>query len=234
MEYQKSAGLIVYHKDEGIKFLLLKYPSYWGFVKGIIEDNEDEEKTALRELEEEAGIKAELIKGFKEKQEWFFKLKGKLIKKQAIFFLAKTSKEQAKKVKISFEHEDFAWLTYEKALEKIKIKSNKELLKKAYEFIKEYENSKSKDFDSVQKSEISDKQERLVFSEKIRKTKIADGIFSYKDESEGFPHECPKCGYSEADVIDLGAPYSDESNIYLFKCKKCGYVKRQADGSGNK
>ncbi len=142
--YQKSAGLIVFYKDktkgekEEIKFLLLKYPTYWGFVKGIIEDNEDEQETALRELKEEANIKAEIISGFKEKQEWFFRLKGHLIKKQAIFFLAKTTKEEAKKVKISWEHEDFAWLSLDEALKKIKIKANKELLIKAYEFIEEY------------------------------------------------------------------------------------------------
>ena len=84
MEYQKSAGVIVYYQDskEEIKFLLLKYPSYWGFVKGIIEKDEAEEKTALRELEEETGIKqATLISGFKENQNWFFKLNNKLINK---------------------------------------------------------------------------------------------------------------------------------------------------------
>lgn len=146
VEYQKSAGLIVYYKDsedKNIRFLLLKYPSYWGFVKGIIEGDENEEKTALRELEEEAGIKAEIIKGFKEKQEWFFKLKGKLIRKQAIFFLAKTTKEQADKVKISFEHEDFVWLNYEEALKKMKIKQNKEMLRKSYELIEKYERASS-------------------------------------------------------------------------------------------
>ena len=61
-EYQKSAGLIIYYIDDekNIRFLLLKYPTkskYWGFVRGIIEDNEDEQETALRELEEETGIK---------------------------------------------------------------------------------------------------------------------------------------------------------------------------------
>jgi len=148
IEHQKSAGLIVYYKDkrkgkkEEIKFLLLKYPTYWGFVKGLIEKNEKLEETALRELEEEAGIKAKILHNFKEKQEWFFRFKGQLIKKQAVYFLAKTTMEEARKVKISWEHEDFAWLSLEEALKKMKIKANKELLMKAYEFIKEYEKQK--------------------------------------------------------------------------------------------
>jgi 8-oxo-dGTP pyrophosphatase MutT (NUDIX family)/Zn ribbon nucleic-acid-binding protein len=218
VEYQKSAGFIIYYRDEEIKFLLLKYPHYWGFPKGIIEKDEETENTARRELEEETGIKnIEIIPGFENKQEWFFKLEGKTIKKQAVFFLAKTTEEEAGNVKVSSEHEDFAWLTYEDALTKLKIKNNKEMLEKANEFILE-----------------SDKQKRLVFSEKTKKIEKGEGILENNNEISGFPHKCPKCGHDEADVVDLGAPYSDESNIYLFKCKKCGHVKRQADGSGNK
>jgi len=144
VEHQKSAGLIVYYLDKNnkIKFLLLKYPTYWGFVKGLIEKNEKPKETALRELKEEANIKAEILHNFKEKQEWFFKFKGQHIKKQAVYFLDKTTKEEAKKTKISFEHEDFAWLNYGKAIKKIKIQANRDLLKKAYDFIKKYERQK--------------------------------------------------------------------------------------------
>jgi 8-oxo-dGTP pyrophosphatase MutT (NUDIX family) len=139
VKYEFTAGVVIYCRLKVVKLLLLKYPRYWGFVKGLIEAKENEEETALRELDEEAGIKAEIIPGFKEKQEWFFKFKGQLIKKQAIYFLAKTTKEEMKKVKISFEHEDFAWLDYDEAVKKMKIKANIELLKKAYQFIESYE-----------------------------------------------------------------------------------------------
>jgi len=178
MEYQKSAGFVVYYiennnflspkiqenkqefcdKNKEIKFLLLKYPHYWGFPKGLIESSEQIKETAIRELEEETGIKEiEIIPGFECKQEWFFKLAGKIIKKEAIFLLAKTNKEEAGKVKVSFEHEAFIWLDFDKALKKLAIKNNKEMLEKANEFILEHETSKSKDFDSAQKSGISDK-----------------------------------------------------------------------------
>jgi len=141
---QKTAGLIIYYKDdEGIKFLLLKYPSYWGFVKGLIEKDENIKDAAKRELEEETGIKNfEIIPGFEHKQEWFFRLEGKTIKKEAIFFLAKTTKEEAEKVKISWEHEDFAWLLLKEAVDKTRVKPNKELLKKAYNFILEHDKQK--------------------------------------------------------------------------------------------
>jgi len=74
----------------------------------------------------------------------------------------------------------------------------------------------------------------IYFSEKTIKDIRGKGIAEDKGGKEGFPHVCKKCGHTQCDIHDLGAPYSDESNIYLFKCKKCGYVERQADGSGNK
>jgi len=143
VEFQKSAGFIVYFKNNKIKFLLLKYPSYWGFVKGLIEENENIKDAAKREFEEETGMsKVEIIPGFEHKQEWFFRFEGKTIKKEAVFFLAKVSDEEARKVKVSFEHEDFKWLEYDEAIKLMKIKNNREMLEKAYEFIKQYERQK--------------------------------------------------------------------------------------------
>jgi len=63
--------------------------------------------------------------------------------------------------------------------------------------------------------------------------KIGAGVLENKEDGQGFPNTCKKCGHTLCDIHDLGAPYSDESNVYLFKCRKCGYVERQADGSGN-
>lgn len=73
----------------------------------------------------------------------------------------------------------------------------------------------------------------MDFSEKGKEDKIAKGVLENKEDTEGFPNVCKKCGHTQSNVHDLGSPYSDESNVYLFKCKKCGYVERQADGSGN-
>lgn len=145
MKHEKSAGVVVYHYNESEKklyFLLLKYKTYWGFPKGMIEENEKEEETAIRELEEEAGIKAELVNGFQHKQAWFFKFNNELVRKEAIYFIAKVNKEEKDKTKISFEHEAFSWDSYEDAIKKLKIKANKEMLEKANNFIIEREKQK--------------------------------------------------------------------------------------------
>jgi hypothetical protein len=127
----------------------------------------------------------------------------------------KTTEEEAGKVKVSFEHEDFAWLNFKDALDKLKIKNNREMLTEANEFILAYDRANSKRTGLGSGEE----QKRLVFSEKTKKIEKGEGIFENNDNTLGFPHKCPKCGHEEADVVDLGAPYSDEYNIFLFKCK---------------
>lgn len=144
MNYQKSAGIILYYVDKTIMFLLLKYSDYWGYAKGQIEMNESEEQAALRELKEETSIDSvKIIPGFRYSQDWFFRLNNETIKKNAVFFIAKIDKEQVNKVSISFEHEDFAWLNYEDAKTRMKIKNNREMLEAAYNFIIEHEKQKT-------------------------------------------------------------------------------------------
>jgi len=146
MEYQKSAGAVVYYWNEKPYFLLLRNTlktTYWEFTKGIIEKDEEIEGTVKREIEEETDLKnVEIISGFKHKLEWFFKFKGRLIKKEAVYLLVKIPEEDKDKVRINYEHEFFSWWDFEKALENLKGKNNKEMLTRAEKFIKEYEKQK--------------------------------------------------------------------------------------------
>jgi 8-oxo-dGTP pyrophosphatase MutT (NUDIX family) len=126
-------------KDNQPLFLLLKYTNYWGFVKGMIEENERETETARREANEEANLsRIRFLEGFREVIRYFFKLDGKLISKEVIFLLGEVDEEQAEKVKVSFEHEGFKWLTFDDAMRLVKHKNERELLIKANEFLKSY------------------------------------------------------------------------------------------------
>ena len=136
MPIEKSAGAIIFREEEGkIHYLLLHYRwGHWEFPRGLIEKGESLEQTARREIKEEVGIKdIEFIPGFKEWFKFFFKLKGKNIMKIATFLLAETKTE---KVKLSYEHKDYAWLTYEEALKRLTFQNSKEILKKANDFPK--------------------------------------------------------------------------------------------------
>ena len=137
MPFEKSAGAILFRKEEGkIYYLLLHYEmGHWGFSKGHIEKGESLEDTVRREVKEETGIEdIEILDGFKEWIKYFFKLKDKNIFKIVTYFLAETKR---KEVKISWEHIEFKWLSYEEAQNLLTFKNSKEILKKANNFLKE-------------------------------------------------------------------------------------------------
>jgi len=136
MIHEKSCGVVVYHtaKSGTNEILLLHYPEgHWDFPKGHIEEGEEDLETALRELEEETGISdAEIINEFKEKMHYFFTKKEGTISKTVCFFLAKN---KHKNVKISHEHVDFEWMSYNEALERLTFENARVILKKAKQFL---------------------------------------------------------------------------------------------------
>jgi len=140
MPLERSAGAIIFQKNQEIKYLLLHYPSsskakkdYWDLPKGHIEEGEEEKTTVIREVEEETGLKdVKIVEGFKELIKYFFKFQGKTIFKTVVFYLAETKTEE---IKISGEHIGYKWLPYEEALKQVTFDNAKEILKKANQFL---------------------------------------------------------------------------------------------------
>jgi 8-oxo-dGTP pyrophosphatase MutT (NUDIX family) len=139
---EQSAGIVIFRKEGGTKYyLLLNYGSnsrrkkpFWDFSKGHIEKGEDEVTAALREAEEETGLKdIKILEGFKEKIRYFFVLNGNKISKTVVFFTGETRED---KVKISFEHAGFKWLPHKEAVAVLTFRNPKNILKKAEGFIK--------------------------------------------------------------------------------------------------
>lgn len=131
LKKERSAGIVLYlEKPEGNLFLLLNYPTgHWDFVKGKIEQGEDEHQTAIRETKEETGISdIEFIDGFRENINYNFQFEGELIYKEVVFFLGKTKTQT---VTVSHEHLDYIWLDYENAMKKITYQNAKNILSKA-------------------------------------------------------------------------------------------------------
>lgn len=128
---ERSAGILLFcEKADKTLFLLLHYPSgHWDFIKGRIEKNESPKEAALREAREETGITdIEFIDGFEEKIQYTYQFDGKVIKKQVIFFLAKTSTTD---VKLSDEHLNYMWFEFDDAFSKTTYQNAKELLQKS-------------------------------------------------------------------------------------------------------
>jgi 8-oxo-dGTP pyrophosphatase MutT (NUDIX family) len=126
-----SAGIIPYRECEGEReYLLLLYPGgHWSFPKGHLESGEDFEETALRELEEETSISPDRVlldEEFKYKFKYKYTRDDQLMDKTVHYFAGKVPSDV--EVSLSFEHEDYRWLAYQEAKEKITYQNATEML----------------------------------------------------------------------------------------------------------
>jgi bis(5'-nucleosidyl)-tetraphosphatase len=137
----KSAGVIIFHRDDsGCRFLLLlsrltKRP-LWEFPKGGVDEGETVEVAALRELHEETGLSGDdirIVPGFLYREEYRFtsgKAEGRtLVRKEVTYFLAESTSTEV--MLSAHEASQFAWLTLDEALRKIKYKARREMLRRA-------------------------------------------------------------------------------------------------------
>ena len=128
---ETSAGIVLFRKVKSKKlFLLLHYPSgHWDFVKGKMEEGESTHQTAIRETKEETGITdITFLENFEEWIEYNFQYQGEIVNKKVVFFLAETKTED---VKISHEHQNYAWMDYNTSMEKTTFDNAKMVLTKA-------------------------------------------------------------------------------------------------------
>ncbi len=136
MKRERSAGTVIFRKEDNEPyFLLLWYPAgHWDFPKGNIEPGEKEIETIKREVYEETGITdLEFIFGFRETIRYYYFRGKEKIYKEVVFYLAKTNQ---KEVRLSYEHKGYEWLPFEKALQRLTYENAKDVLRKAYNYLK--------------------------------------------------------------------------------------------------
>ncbi len=131
--YENSCGAIVYREIHGeIRFLLIKNKrsANWGFPKGHIERGETEKETAYREVLEEAGIHIHFLPDFRFRSE--YSIQGR-IEKQVVIFLA-TTDDTTTTIQRE-EIEEYLWLKFDKAMNSLKFPNDKQMLRKANEYL---------------------------------------------------------------------------------------------------
>lgn len=133
MRYEKSCGAVVYReKNNEIMFLTIKNRKgqHWCFPKGHVECGETEEEAAIREVYEEAGLKIELVSGFRFPVRYSPE-EGVL--KETVFFLGKALSDDVKVQEL--EVEDYKWLKLDEAIKILTYETSKDALSNAAEFL---------------------------------------------------------------------------------------------------
>jgi 8-oxo-dGTP pyrophosphatase MutT (NUDIX family) len=135
----KACGAIVFRREKGkVLFLVMKSKrwGHWDFPKGHADAGETEMQTAVRETEEETGLKGlKFVPGFREALQYHVDLTGDRTEagmKESVYFLAESPSD---KVILSHEHTDCKWLPFKQASSLIKFANTREMLKRANDFL---------------------------------------------------------------------------------------------------
>lgn len=131
-----SCGGVVIHKGK----ILLLYKNYkqryegWVLPKGTVELDEEYKHTALREVEEEAGVNAQIIK-YIGKSQYSFMVGHDQIQKDVNWYLMKSNNYYSKPQKEEY-FVDSGYYKYHEAIHLLKFSNERHILEKAYsEFI---------------------------------------------------------------------------------------------------
>ncbi len=149
MPVERSAGAVIFRETQKEReYLLLQHPDednkrvhkprrgHWDFAKGHIDKGEKTEDAVRREVKEETGIsRLKFLEGFKETIRYFVNYDGARRLKFVAFFLVRTSE---KNVKISWEHQGYAWLPYEKARAQLTYENARRVLEQAHRFLQRH------------------------------------------------------------------------------------------------
>ncbi len=146
MQTEYSAAIILFRRDgSGAPlYLLLHYPprhqhdedrgGHWDVPKGHIEDGENAEQAARREASEETGITDIAFReGFREQNHYLYtRDDGELMKKFVTYLVAET---ESTEVTLSHEHDDYAWLPYNEARERVTFENARAMLDAGHTYI---------------------------------------------------------------------------------------------------
>lgn len=130
-EAVSCGGVIIYRGK-----ILLLYKNYndryegWVLPKGTVEPGESKEETALREVAEEAGVKAKIVE-YIGASEYSFHVAGELVEKQVHWFLMTTDSFYSKPQREEyFLHSGYYRLI--EASHLLKFSNEKAMMEKAY------------------------------------------------------------------------------------------------------
>lgn len=133
MKQEKSCGVIAYRmQGEQPEVLVIchRYGGHWAFPKGHVENGETETQTALRELLEETGMRAQISEGYRESTSYS---PARGVMKEVVLYVGKISggtlQPQPEEVRTA------VFLPYPEAMERLTYSADKQLLEKARAYL---------------------------------------------------------------------------------------------------
>jgi len=137
LKTQVSSGGVIFRRYDGsieVAMVAVKGGNVWCLPKGLIDKGEVPEKTAIREVAEETGLKGRIIEKLGEITYWYY-IKEENIKcrKTVHFFLMEY--EGGDVSNHDWEVDDASWFPIDEAIEKAGYKSEREMIKKAEEIL---------------------------------------------------------------------------------------------------
>jgi len=134
VKFQTSAGGIVYKKKgEKLLWLIIQHSQHkgWTFPKGVVGDqdkNETKETAALREVEEEGGVKVKIVDDQPVIVSYAYKFSGLLIKKTVYYYLMEYLSGDPKNH--DWEVAEAKFIQEDEMRQKLSFKSDKEAFEK--------------------------------------------------------------------------------------------------------
>jgi len=129
-----SGGAVISFRD-GSPFVALiatRGRTRWGLPKGAVSEGETSEQAALREVNEETGLTANIVKPL-DTIEYFFRASGTLIRKRVDFYLMNYASGEL--VPQLSEVDDVEWVALPEAIQRASFDSEKKLLEMAQQEI---------------------------------------------------------------------------------------------------
>jgi len=132
---EHSSGGAVISTRNGVAHVALiatRGKTRWGLPKGAVSDGETSEQAALREVLEETGLHAEIIKPL-DTIEYFFRAGDTLIRKRVDFYLMRhVGGELTPQLS---EVDDVEWVEISEAIQRASFDSERKLLEAALEHV---------------------------------------------------------------------------------------------------
>ncbi|MCH5321426.1 MAG: NUDIX domain-containing protein [Eubacterium sp.] len=131
--YETSCGAVIYRDIHGdTRFLLIKNKrsAHWGFPKGHVEKGETKYDAARREVLEETGLHLKIHLGFEGLSK--YRIKNSVDKVVSIF--VGTTEDTITRIQEE-EIDNYVWLPYQRALNRLKFENDRKILKQARKFL---------------------------------------------------------------------------------------------------